>query len=130
MNERLAVYNGSTYSADFRLDGSIILRSENEEDIENGFQLNSNKSSQYKCYKIVPRNSISEIYDIASRAEYKGYHADIVQDEGKSILIEIDNLYTGEAEALQMDYATDKGIYVKWVNRSDVTINTEKVKLG
>ncbi len=129
MSERCATYKGKTYSASLRIDGSVLLRSTNEIDIRNGFQPNNNKDSQYTCFKIVPRNDISELYEIVDKIEYIGYVGDILEEQGDKILIEIDNLLDDEAQTLKMDYATDKGIYVKWVNKSDVKISTEKTEL-
>lgn len=129
MNKRCATYKGKTYSASLRIDGSVMLRSTNEIDIKNGFQPNNNKGSQYKCFKIVPRSDISELYDIVDRIEYKGYVGEILEEQGNQIFIEIDNLLEDEAQTLKMDYATDKGIYVKWVNKSEVQIKSDKTEL-
>lgn len=128
-NGIFAIYNGTEYSADYKDENDVLLRSTNEMDIRNGFQPNNNKDSQYKCFKIVPRNDISELYDIVNKVEYKGHVGNILEEQGNKILIEIDNLLEDEAHALKMDYATDKGIYAKWINKSDVKINTEKVEL-
>ena len=124
-----AIYNGVEYSADYKDERDILLRSTNIMDIKNGFQPNNNKDSQYKCFKIVPRNDISELYNIVNKVEYKGHIGNILEEQGNRILIEIDNLLEDKAQALKMDYATDKGIYAKWVDKSDVKINTEKIKL-
>jgi hypothetical protein len=130
MDERWAIYKGIKYSAALRLDGSILLRSTDERDIQNGFQTRDvRKDSPYKCFKTVSKNEVSEVYDIIVKAEYKGYMGDVLEENGDKVFIQIPNLLPEEAQRLQMEYATDPGIYVKWVPKSEVKLYTNKVKL-
>lgn len=120
-----AIYNKKVYDASVKPNGSVTLISYNKEDEKNGFSLY--KGIAYT--KNVDRAALTDLFKMVNKVEYKGYVGDILEEQGNKILIEIDNLLENEAQALKMDYATDKGIYAKWVDKSEVKINTEKVEL-
>ena len=120
-----AIYNKRIYDASIKLDGTVTLISYDKADEQNGF--NSYKGVAY--IKNVHRSDLTDLFKTVSKVEYMGHTGNILEEQGDKILIEIDNLLEDEAQALKMDYATDKGIYAKRVNKSDVKINTEKIDL-
>jgi len=120
-----AIYNKKIYDASIKPDGTVTLISYDKADEQNGFGLY--KGMAY--IKNVNRTALTDLFKTISKVEYKGHAGNILEDQGNKILIEIDNLLEDEAQAFKMDYATDKGIYAKWVNKSEVKINIEKIKL-
>ena len=120
-----AIYNKRIYDASIKLDGTVTLISYDKADEQNGFS--SYKGVAY--IKNVHRSDLTDLFKTVSKVEYMGHTGNILEEQGDKILIEIDNLLEDEAQALQMDYATDKGIYVKWVNKSEVQIKSDKTEL-
>ena len=120
-----AIYNEKVYDASIKPDGTVTLISYDKVDERNGFRFY--KGMAY--IKNVNRAAITDLFKTLSKVEYQGHVGNIIEEQGNRILIEIDNLLQKEAQVLQMDYASDKGIYVKWVNKSEVKINTEKIEL-
>lgn len=113
-----AVYQGIVYKAG--LDSNIVtLRSYDSSEAKKGFSLY--KGEVY--IKRVPRSEIEEIYRISTLAIYQGYTFGVYREKGDKLL-----LFTGDYTAykelgLEM---VDRGVYEKWVNKSDVTSVYEK----
>jgi len=124
-----ALYKGKEYSAGFKDDKIIILRSIDENDIKNGFEARHWSDSDIKCIKYVSREEIDEIYDIVTTAIYKGYTCDVFEENGDKVLIMIDNILQDASVELKMDKAIDKGMYVKWIDKSEAEIKVEKKML-
>lgn len=120
-----AMYMGKEYQAGVGADGSIILRSDDENDISNGFIENNGINKSIKCYKYVLKSELDEIYRKNIRAEYKGYEFSVIDERDDMLLI---STMTGNyQEWLQLGMVTvDKGIYQKWVEKKYLIVKTEK----
>ena len=120
-----ATYKGKEYQAGIRADGSIILRSNNENDISNGFTKNNGVNKSIKCYKYVLKSEIDEIYRKNIRAEYSGYEFSVIDERDEMLLI---CTMTGNYQVwAQLGMVSvDKGIYQKWVEKKYLIVKTEK----
>jgi hypothetical protein len=120
-----AMYMGKEYQAGVRADGSIILRSDDENDISNGFIENNGINKSIKCYKYVLKSELDEIYRKNVRAEYKGYEFSVIDERDDMLLI---CTMTGNYQVwLQLGMVTvDKGVYQKWVEKKYLIVKTEK----
>ena len=120
-----AMYKGKEYQAGIRADGSIILRSDDENDISNGFTENNGVNKSIKCYKYVLKSEVDEIYRKNIRAEYSGYDFSVVDERDEMLLI---CTMTGSyQEWLQLGMVSvDKGIYQKWVEKKYLIVKIEK----
>lgn len=112
-----AMYMGKEYQAGVRADGSTILRSDDENDISNGFVKNNGSNKSVKCYKYVFKSELDEIYRKNIRAEYKGYEFSVIDERDDMLLI---CTMTGNYQVwLQLGMVpVDKGIYQKWVEKN------------
>ncbi|MDI9215837.1 MULTISPECIES: hypothetical protein [Clostridium] len=120
-----AIYKGKEYQAGIRADGSVILRSDDESDIINGFIKNNRANKGVKCYKYVLKSEINEIYRKITKAEYCGYEFSVTDERDNMLLI---CAMTGNYQDwLQLGMEiVDKGIYQKWVEKKDVIIKINK----
>ncbi|AUG56153.1 hypothetical protein [Acetivibrio saccincola] len=112
-----AVYKGKEYEAGRSVESNVIvLRSYNPNDVSKGFSLY--KGIVY--VKRVQRSELEEVYRISTFADYKGIKLRAMkEDRGKILLVGIVGDYR-IFESLGMKMV-DKGVYEKWVDKSDVT---------
>ena len=102
-----AIYKGKEYQAGMRADGSVILRSNDEKDINDGFINNTGINKSVKCYK------------------YNGYEFSVIDQNDDMLLI---STMTGNYKVwLQLGMeSVDKGVYQKWVDKKHLIIKIEK----
>lgn len=120
-----AIYKGKEYQAGIRADGSVILRSDDENDISNGFINNIGINKSVKCYKYVLKSELDEIYRENIKAEYSGYEFSVIDESGDMLLI---CAMTGNYQVwLQLGMeSVDKGVYQKWVEKKYLTVKIDK----
>jgi len=123
-----ALYKGKEYSAGFKDDKIIILRSTDENDIKNGFEARHWSDSDIKCIKYVSREEINGIYDIVTTANYQGYSFEVIDADGDKILLCTMKLDYRICENLRME-CIDKGVYQKWINKREAKIKVKKEML-
>lgn len=111
-----AIYMGNEYEVGLKEDGSFILRSQNSNDVVNGFSI-------YKgiiYVKVVQRADLKDVYEISTFAEYKGMKFRVMKvDKDNVLLCSMKGDYR-VFENLGMDMV-DRGVYHKWVSKNDVT---------
>ena len=120
-----AIYKGKEYQAGMRADGSVILRSNDEKDINDGFINNTGINKSVKCYKYVLKSELDEIYRKNIKAEYNGYEFSVIDQNDDMLLI---STMTGNYKVwLQRGMeSVDKGVYQKWVDKKHLIIKIEK----
>lgn len=108
-----------------RADGSVILRSNDEKDINDGFINNTGINKSVKCYKYVLKSELDEIYRKNIKAEYNGYEFSVIDQNDDMLLI---STMTGNYKVwLQLGMeSVDKGVYQKWVDKKHLIIKIEK----
>lgn len=118
-----AIYMDKEYEVGLKDDGSFILRSENDNDLANGFYL-------YKgviYVKVVQRADLKDVYEISTFAEYKGTKFRVIKDENDSLLLCSMKGDYKVFERLGMDMV-DRGVYQKWIGKKDATSLYEEKK--
>ena len=120
-----AIYKGKEYQAGMRADGSVIVRSNDEKDINDGFINNTGINKSVKCYKYVLKSELDEIYRKNIKAEYNGYEFSVIDQNDDMLLI---STMTGNYKVwLQLGMeSVDKGVYQKWVDKKHLIIKIEK----
>jgi len=120
-----AIYKGKEYQAAVRADGNIILRSNDENDISNGFIENNGINKSVKCYKYVLKSELDEIYRKNIKVEYSGYEFSVIDERDDMLLI---CTMTGNYQVwLQLGMErVDKGVYQKWVEKKYLKVKIEK----
>jgi hypothetical protein len=126
-NVTFAIYKGKEYSAGIREDKMIVLRSYDKNDIQKGFieKINGNRAIYVKYVK---RKEIDEIFDRRTFAVYKGNTFEVVDENQEQILIVTMNGDWHEWERIGMT-CIDKGVFQKWINKSDAEIYVEKTRI-
>lgn len=129
-NITFAIYKGIEYSAGIKKDGTVVLRSEDDASKKEGFvekqiENNNNNRIYIKC---VQRDEIEEIYDKKIYAVYEGHKFIVVGETEKQILILTMNGNYQEWICLGMQ-CIDKGMYQKWINKSEAKIEVLKEKI-
>jgi hypothetical protein len=126
-NVTFAIYKGKEYSAGIREDKMIVLRSYDKNDIQKGFieKINGNRAIYVKYVK---RKEIDEIFDRRTFAVYKGNTFEVVDENQEQILIVTMNGDWHEWERIGMT-CIDKGVFQKWINKSDTEIYVEKTRI-
>ena len=116
-----AIYKGKEYQAGMRADGSVILRSNDEKDINDGFINNTGINKSVKCYKYVLKSELDEIYRKNIKAEYNGYEFSVIDQNDDMLLI---STMTGNYKVwLQLGReSVDKGVYQNWVDKKHLII--------
>ena len=114
-----AIYNGKEYSAGFKSNGSIVLRSADVNDRMDGFFYKEG-SEKWKYFKYVNSKDIESIFKVTIRVNYQGHEGYVMTDDGNRVLIVINGLWPDTAAELEMDYASDNGIYEKWIDKDKV----------
>ena len=71
-NFTFALYKGKEYSAGLKKEGTIVLRSTDSQDLNNGFYKKEIGSDRI-FIKYVQRNEVEEIYDRRVYATYAGF---------------------------------------------------------
>lgn len=126
-NITFAIYKGIEYSAGIKKDGTVVLRSEDDASKKEGFvekQIGNNRI----YIKYVQRDEIEEIYDKKIYAVYEGHKFIVVDETEKQILILTMNGDYQEWIYLGME-CIDKGMYQKWINKSEAKIEVLKEKI-
>lgn len=130
---KYAKYMGIEYTSGKNKDGTIILRSTNINDIEKGFKpcepfFYKNSPEKIVCLKFVNRSEIENYYRVQTKAIYKGYEFEVVEESNNMISI----------VAMTGDYQNwldlgmkciDKGVYQKWIDKSEAQIKIIKETL-
>lgn len=118
-----AIYKGKEYEAGTMESDVFLLRSYDHNDVSRGFSLY--KGIVY--VKRLQRSDLEEVYRITTFAEYKGTKLQAIKEDGNKILL---SGVVGDYrvfESLGMDIV-EKGVYQKWVNKSDVAAIYEEKK--
>lgn len=122
-----AIYQGKEFSSGIDRNGKVILRSSDIEDVNNGFEkcepFKYGKKELVVCYKLVDPKEIEKYYRVYTVADYFDFTF-IVTDENEQevSIIASDGDYRNWLN-LEMT-CIDKGVYQKWVNKSEVKIRT------
>lgn len=123
-----AIFKGKEYSADYIKGKGIVLRSEDEDDLERGFELYTGYNKKIVCIKFVEKKEISEFFKIKIKAMYAGFEFEVVEENNNTISI----------VAMTGDYRNwldigmkciDKGVYQKWIDKSEAEIKIIKEDL-
>jgi hypothetical protein len=121
-NGIFARYKGIEYKAN-RRGNKIILISENEKEIDKGFQWDS-ISQVYVL--LVDKSELDQFYTKTLCCNYAGDTFIIADEQGDNYL-----LISGPRSYLLTELGfieTDRGEFQKWVNKNDVTNLVEKLK--
>jgi hypothetical protein len=116
-----AIYKGKEYEAGAMELDVFSLRSYDHNDVSRGFSLY--KGIVY--VKRVQRSELEEVYSITTFAEYKGIKLQAIKEDGNKILL---SGVVGDYrvfESLGMDMV-EKGVYEKWVSKSDIAVIYEE----
>ena len=118
----IAQYNGKKYDASFQSETEIIIRSNDEMDLKNGFQKYENI-----FFKIVNKSDLEQLYEEHLYGTYKGIEFSINGETEKTYTIwywyyddENINSEIEKCESLGM-VLYEKGIYTKSVPMSQIT---------
>lgn len=128
-NNLWVIYKGKEYSASLCQDGSIILRSGEESDINYGFTKYNGVNKSIKCFKYVLKSEVEEIYRKNIKAQYLGYEFLVIDEvESKILICTINGDYNIWLK-LGME-CVDKGVYQKWIDKNEAVVKIEKEKLN
>jgi hypothetical protein len=118
-----AIYKGKEYEVGAMNPDIVSLRSFDPNDVSNGFSLY--KGVVY--IKRVHRSELEEIYRIRTYAEHEGIKFQVTKEDGDKILLSnlIGDYRVFERLGMKM---VEKGVYEKWVDKSDVTRIYEEKK--
>ena len=117
LDTKIAVHHGKEYKATITEDRKIYLRSDDPNELKNGFYA-------YKdiYIKEVNRNELEALFRRRFTALYKGYNCLILDEEGDQILIEIFSISPEDFDKLKMDRATSHASAAKWIPKSEAEI--------
>lgn len=123
-NFTFALYKGKEYSAGLKKDGTIVLRSTDSQDLNNGFHKREIGSDRI-FIKYVQRNEVEEIYDRRVYATYAGFEFAVVRE--KEDMICIMSLGGNYKDWLNLEMeCVDKGVYEKWIPKENAKIKVVK----
>lgn len=126
-NITFALYKGKEYSAGLKKDGTIVLRSNDSQDLNNGFHIKEIVSDRI-FIKHVQRNEVEEIYDRRVYAIYAGFEFAVVRE--KDDMICIMSLGGNYKDWLNLGMeCVDKGVYEKWIPKKEAKIKILKKTL-
>ena len=122
-NDIYTIYKGKEYEVGAMNSDIVSLRSYDPSDVSDGFSLY--KGVVY--IKRVHRSELEEIYRISTYAEYKGIKLQAIKEDGDKILLSgvIGDYRVFESLGMKI---VDKGVYEKWVDKSDITRIYEEKK--
>ena len=123
-----AIFEGKEYSADYIKGKGIVLRSESPEDLARGFKPYTGYNKKIICIKFVTKNELEEFFKIKPIALYAGYEFEVVEESNNMISIVT---MTGDYQNwldLGMK-CIDKGVYQKWIDKSEAQIKIIKETL-
>lgn len=128
-----AIYLGKEYLSGKGLDGTIILRSTNLEDIANGFEAckpfnYKNGKQRIVCLKFVNRSDVDAYYKKSTKAIYAGFEYDVVEEKDNKILIVLKRGDDGENLKFDINYIDQEGDQ-KWIDKDEVKIKIIKENL-
>lgn len=109
-------------------DGMVYIISENKDDIQNGFiPINVEYNKKYgffQCRKEVPKNEITEAYEITTYANYKGFKLYIHGKKSDNILTLLNTQMLSnysESDCKIRDVLIEMGFYVFEVDKTGCT---------
>lgn len=123
-----AVFEGKEYSADFIKGKGIVLRSYDIIDLNRGFQKYDGYNKNICCIKFVDKKEVSAFYKLKTRAIYRGFEFDVIEEKEEQISIVA---MTGDYRdwlSLGMK-CIDKGVYQKWIDKNEAEIKEIKEEL-
>ena len=123
-----AVFKGKEYSADYIKGKGIVLRSQDIGDLSKGFQKYDGYNKNIVCIKFVEKTEISEFYRVRTKAIYKGYKFEVVEEKNEKISIVTMGGDYKVWENMGMK-CIDKGVYQKWINKNEAEVIIEKEEL-
>lgn len=120
-----AIYQGKEFTSGIDRNGKVILRSTDIEDIDNEFE----KCEPFKyreeklvvCIKRVDPREIEKYYRIRTVADYCNFTFDVIDENEQEVSIIVSDGDYHSWLDLGMK-CIDKGVYQKWVNKSEVKI--------
>ena len=127
---KYAIYLGKEYSAGEIEKGKIVLRSTDIEDVKNGFEPCKPFNIRYVeekivCMKFVNSSEITEYYIIRTKAIYKGFEFEVVEEtEDKLSIVAMGGDYR-EWVRLGMKFV-ERFVYQKWINKNEAEIKIVK----
>ena len=127
---KYAIYLGREYSAGETQEGKIVLRSTDIEDVKNGFEPCKPFNIRYVeekivCMKFVNSSEITEYYIIRTKAIYKGFEFEVVEEtEDKLSIVKMIGDYRDWVR-LGMK-SIDIGVYQKWINKNEAEVKIVK----
>ena len=125
-----AIYLGKEYSAGEIEKGKIVLRSTDIEDVKNGFEPCKPFNIRYVeekivCMKFVNSSEITEYYIIRTKAIYKGFEFEVVEEtEDKLSIVAMGGDYR-EWVRLGMKFV-ERFVYQKWINKNEAEVKIVK----
>ena len=126
-NGTFALYKGQEYSAGVKKDGTVVLRSYDNEDLNNGFHKEVIGKEEI-FIKYVHRDGVEEIYKRRVHATYAGFEFLVVREKDDQICIM--SLGGNYKDWLNLGMeCVDKGIYEKWIPKQDAEIKIIKKTL-
>lgn len=124
-NGNFAIFKGKEYSADYIKGKGIVLRSKSIEDLNRGFQKYKGYNKSIVCIKFVERNELDDFYRLKTKAIYVGHEFEVVEEKDNKVSIV--TMRGDYKEWLKLDMkCIDKGVYQKWIDKSEVEIIVEK----
>lgn len=124
-----ALYLGKEYLSGRGVDGKIVLRSSNMEDVELGFELCKpfyfrNGKEKIVCLKFVNGSDVEAYYKKRTKAVYDGSEYDVVEERGNKIRLVPAQDDEWKWEKMGVGYPLGIGMS-KWINREEVTITVQ-----
>jgi len=106
-----AIYSGREYEVGVKEGGGVTLRSNNSNDLKNGFALYKN----IIYIKEVKSKDVESIYSVKTYADYKGHKCKVLKEIDDKLLLHamIGDYRICESLGFNM---VDRGVYNKWVD--------------
>lgn len=126
-----AIYQGNEYTSGSLMDGRIILRSTNIDDLKIGFEPCVPfifRKEKIVCMKYVDRSEVEDYYYLDTYATYAGHRFQILEEkDNKLSIVGLCGDYR-VFEKLGME-RFDKFSYQKWINKDEAEIEIVKEQL-
>lgn len=110
-----ALYQGREFQAGLGVDGTVIIISHDESDLQHDFAVV--RPGRY--VKRVARSEVSELFAIDTYAEYQGHTFFVSKEHGGRIRL-LESIRTMLAADLQFA-EVERGVWEKWVSRDDLS---------